>query len=324
MPDCWTLPQRLKPFKESGLCQPPNLKNSCLALAHLQHKIRSCARRDPCHVKNRAITFALLLALGFLAADLSARETKRDKSDPMEAHRKRAMTANAETRMYAFLHNQKLGALAVEWDRTKTRSGRLRDYLAARDPAFKELTNRWKEPYSDEKLLSVLVYMAQQSALMRTFGGMSSSDEIIAGFDEHKKIFEELRAMLEEDRAKGVKSISKEKTDPAALDAIGISVERVASYREKMGAAKVTQISIKRVPEFYCGGHYVVWLPSPPEAKPDGSVRVVEQFDTEMNRQLLADAVYKDKHGDKPKSRSRLYKQIEGNWYLESERQAEL
>lgn len=269
----------------------------------------------------KSATAIVLLALGFFTPDLRG-ETNRDKPDPMEPHRKRAMTANQETRLYALLHNKELGKLALAWDQTKPRSGRLRDYLAAHDPAFKEVTTRWKKPYSDEKLLSLLVYMAQQSALMHTFGGMVSGEEVVTGFHEHKLDFEELRAMLEEDRAKGLKSIAQEKTDPATLEGIGISAERLAHYREKMRAAKVTLISIMPVPEFYCGGHYVVWLSSPPEAKPDGSVRVVEQFDTEMNRQLLADAAYEDKHGKKPKTGPRLYKQIDGNWYLESRRQA--
>jgi hypothetical protein len=271
----------------------------------------------------KSATAIVLLALGFFATDLGGK-TSRDKADPMEAHRKRAMTANQETRLYALLHNKELGKLALAWDQAKPRSGRLRDYLAAHDAGFKEVTMRWKKPYSDEKLLSVLLYMAQQSALLRSFGGMLSADEIIASFREHKQEFEELRAMLQEDRAKGLKSIAQEKTDPAALEVIGISAERLAHYHEKMRAAKVTLISITPLPEFYCGLHYIVWLSSPPEAKPDGSVRVVEQFDTEMNRQLLADAAYQDKHGQKPKAHPRLYKQIEGNWYLESARQAEL
>lgn len=268
----------------------------------------------------KSATAIILLALGFFAPDLRG-ETSRDKKDPMEPHRKRAMTANQETRAYALLHGEELGKHALEWDRTKPASGRLRDYIAARDPAFKELTTRWKKPYNDEKLLSVLVFMAQQSALMRAFGGVLSGEEVITEFREHKTEFEELRAMLEEDRAKGLKSIGTEKTEPATLDAIGISAERLAHYREKMRAMKVTSISITPNPEFY-RGLLIAWLPSPPETKPDGSVRVVPRLDAELNRQLLADAAYKDQHHQKPKMHPRFYRQIEGNWYLESERQA--
>lgn len=269
----------------------------------------------------RAIFFGLIIALLSAAPNLCGGKADRDLDDPIERHRKVALTANGETRAYAILHSQELRELTAGWDAAKPQSGRLRDYLSAHDPEFKALTARWKKPYSDQKLLSVLIYTSRSAGLLNVFGFMAPDDDLIKDFTAHRVDYEALRTMLEEDRAKGLKSVANDKTDPAELDRIGLNPERLKAYREKMAAAKVTLISITSDPEFYHDGISFVWLPSPPEATPDGSVRVVPNLKDALNRQLQADAAFADEHPHEPKAHARLYRQIDEHWYLESERQ---
>jgi hypothetical protein len=265
--------------------------------------------------------FSLFIGLVSAGPDLVAGTTDRNSSDPMEPHRKLALTVNKETRTYALLHNPRLVELIQEWEKTKPRSGHLRDYLKAHDPGFKELMTRWPERYSDKKLASLILWTAEQSALLKAFGFSMSDDELLGHFNAHRTEFEALRAMLEEDRAKGLKLIGIDKTEPPALAEIGIPPERVAEYRKKMGAAKLTLVSITPDPEFYYNGHYFVWLAAPIAPKPDNSIQVVSNLTEAIAQNLLAEAARADRSKPAAESHLRLYRQIDDHWYLESQRQ---
>lgn len=234
----------------------------------------------------------------------------------LEEHRKVAMTANAETRAYALLHNEQVTRLAQEWEAAH-RPSSLRDYLCNHDAAFRDLSTRWERPYDDDKLISVLIWAHSQANLMAAFGGLTTGEAVIKNFQAHRDHFDTLKNMLLEDYVKGLRLIGSEKTEPADLGQIAISSERVQRYRNEMKDAKVTLVRVNPAPAFYSGGHYVVWKTSPPHPEADGSVRLVQDFDGELNHQMLRAAAESDRN-KKPQKQPRLYKQIEGNWYLDS------
>jgi hypothetical protein len=266
--------------------------------------------------------FSLFVGLVFLpVSDLVGGRPDRNTSDPMEPHRKLALSVNKETRTYVLLHNSRLVELIQEWNETKPQSARLRDYLKAHDPGFKELMTRWPERYSDKKLSSLILWAAEQAALLKAFGFSMSDEELLGHFNAHRAEFETLRAMLEEDRVSGLKLIGIDKTEPPALAEIGIPPERVAQYREKMGAAKLTLVSITPDPEFYHNGSYFVWSAAPIATKPDNSVQIVSNLTEAITQNLLADAVRADQNKRKAESDLRLYRQIDDHLYLESQRQ---
>lgn len=267
----------------------------------------------------RAIGRFVVLFLALCAEPAWSRDagTEKTKSDPFEHHRKVAMTANRETRAYAVLHCDELTRLAGAWEQTKPRTSSLVEYLRVHDAGFKDVVTRWKQRYNDDKILSVLVWAQSQAILMRTFGGVTTAEDAVRKFQTHRSEFEALRVMLNEDRAKGLRSVGMEKTNPADLDEVGISKERLAQYREQMRAIEISFLSAVPGAGFNCGGHYMVWLDSPPEMAADGSVRMVQNFDAEINHQIQSDAADADR-AKQLQTHTRFFKKIDEHWYLDS------